>query len=41
MRETTKTAHLEENIASASLELPQPTYETLAAVQPAYRSLPE
>ena len=31
--------HLEENIASASLELPQATYKKLAAVRPSYASL--
>jgi pyridoxine 4-dehydrogenase len=31
--------HLEENIASASLELPQSTYRKLAAVRPSYASL--
>ena len=38
---TSSIRHLEENIASASLELPQATYEKLAAVRPAYKSLRE
>jgi pyridoxine 4-dehydrogenase len=36
---TASIQHLEENIASASLELSQSTYEKLAAVRPAYKSL--
>jgi pyridoxine 4-dehydrogenase len=38
---TSSVRHLEENIASASLVLPQATYENLAAVRPAYKSLRE
>ncbi len=36
---TASIKHLEENIASASLELPQSTYKQLAAVRPSYASL--
>src|SRR5271168_63433 len=36
---TASIKHLEENIASASLELPQSTYKELAAVRPSYTSL--
>jgi pyridoxine 4-dehydrogenase len=36
---TASIKHLEENIASASLELPQATYKKLAAVRPSYASL--
>jgi pyridoxine 4-dehydrogenase len=36
---TASVEHLEENIASASLELPQSTYKKLAAVRPSYGSL--
>ena len=36
---TASIKHLEENIASASLELPQSTYKKLAAVRPSYASL--
>jgi diketogulonate reductase-like aldo/keto reductase len=35
---TASIKHLEENIASASLELPQATYKKLAAVRPSYAS---
>jgi aryl-alcohol dehydrogenase-like predicted oxidoreductase len=38
---TASISHLEENIASASLELPQAAYGILAAARPAYRSLRE
>ena len=38
---TSSIRHLEENIASASLELPRAAYEKLAAARPAYRSLRE
>ncbi|MGB6132429.1 MAG: aldo/keto reductase [Acidobacteriaceae bacterium] len=38
---TSSIRHLEENIASASLDLPQAAYEKLAAARPAYRSLRE
>lgn len=36
---TASIKHLEENIASASLELPQSTFKQLAAVRPSYASL--
>jgi pyridoxine 4-dehydrogenase len=36
---TASIKHLEENIASASLELPQSTYKKLAAMRPSYASL--
>jgi pyridoxine 4-dehydrogenase len=36
---TSSVKHLEENIASASLELPQPAYEKLSAANPPYASL--
>ena len=36
---TASIKHLEENIASASLELPEATYKKLAAVRPSYASL--
>ncbi|MGC1298081.1 MAG: aldo/keto reductase [Alloacidobacterium sp.] len=36
---TASIKHLEENIASASLELPQSTYRKLAAVRPSYANL--
>ena len=36
---TSSAQHLEENVAAASLELPQNAYEKLSAVRPAYESL--
>lgn len=36
---TSSAKHLEENVAAAALELPQPAFETLSAVHPDYISL--
>ena len=36
---TASVEHLEENIVAAMLELPEPAFEALSAVQPAYVNL--